>query len=59
MCGSSLHGNRETRQAPTSMVKDGREVSMKERTRSIDAEANRVTVSVGISEVGDVVQYQQ
>ena len=38
MCGHSLHENRETRQAPSPKVNGKRVVSMKERTRRIDAD---------------------
>jgi len=50
MCGSFLHGNRETRQAPTPKAKGRRVVSVKERTRRIDAEANRESDGVVVPE---------
>ena len=41
MCGSSLRGNRETRQEPCPEANGSRAASMKERTRRIDAETSR------------------
>ena len=50
MCGHSLHENRETRQAPSPKAKGKRVVSMKERTRRIDADANRESDDVIVPE---------
>jgi hypothetical protein len=50
MCGHSLHENRETRQAPSPKAKGKRVVSMKERTRRIDADANRESDGVIVPE---------
>jgi hypothetical protein len=48
MCGSSLHGNRETREVPCPKAKGSRAVTMKERTRRIDAETNRESDGAGL-----------